>query len=154
MVRGESTPGTEAPRYDDSRDRNCHARSQMCASIERPVAPQPWRVGSCLNFRSVSWRSPMKRHWSVAAAVFQMAINKDGIVRGNYYNATTDATTPVKGSLDKKSQRVAWTIGDKKDTVYEVGLYNLTKDETTMLIHFGKDKTEQRTLFRIEQPKE
>ena len=32
-------------------------------------------------------------------------------------------TTPVAGSLDKKNQRVAWTIGDKKFPVYEAGLY-------------------------------
>jgi hypothetical protein len=83
--------------------------------------------------------------------IFQLALNKDGIVRGNYYNATTDVTTPVKGSLDKTSQRVAWTIGDKKDTVFEADLYNMTQNETTMLVHFGKDKTEQRSLFRIEQ---
>jgi hypothetical protein len=44
---------------------------------------------------------------------------------------------------------VAWTIGDQKDTVFEAGLYNLTQDQTTMLVHFGKDKTEQRSLFRV-----
>jgi hypothetical protein len=86
--------------------------------------------------------------------IFQLAFNKDGIIRGNYYNAVSDTTTPVKGSLDKKTQRVAWTIGDKKDTVFEAGLYNLTKPETTMVVHYGKDKTEQRSLFRIEQPTE
>src|SRR5262249_43405429 len=86
--------------------------------------------------------------------IFQLAINKDGVIRGNYYNATTDTVTPVKGSLDLKTQRAAWTVGDKKDTVFEAGLYNLTKEETTMLVHFGKDNTEQRTLVRIEQPKE
>jgi hypothetical protein len=86
--------------------------------------------------------------------MFQLAINKDGIVRGNYYNAVSDSATPVAGSLDKKTQRVAWTIGDKKFPVYEAGLFNLTKEETTMLAHMDKDKTEQYRLFRIEQPKE
>src|SRR5262249_45745006 len=42
--------------------------------------------------------------------IFQLAINKDGVVRGNYYNATTDTVTPVYGSLDKKTQRLAWSI--------------------------------------------
>ena len=37
--------------------------------------------------------------------IFQLAINADGIVRGNYYNAVTDVTTPVLGSLDKDTQR-------------------------------------------------
>jgi hypothetical protein len=86
--------------------------------------------------------------------IFQLAMNKDGVVRGNYYNAVSDATTPVTGALDKKSQRVAWTIGDKKTPVYEAGLYNLTQEQTTMLVHFDKDHTEQYRLFRVEQPKE
>jgi hypothetical protein len=86
--------------------------------------------------------------------MFQLALNKDGVVRGNYYNAVSDSVTPVAGALDKKTQRVAWTISDKKDVVYETGLYNLTQEQTTMLVHFGKDRTEQYKLFRIEQPKE
>jgi hypothetical protein len=81
--------------------------------------------------------------------IFQLAINKDGVIRGNYYNAASDTTTPVYGSLDKKSQRIAWTIGDKKEPVYETGLYNLTEKETTMLVHFSKDHTEQYNLFQV-----
>jgi hypothetical protein len=83
--------------------------------------------------------------------LFQLAINKDGVLRGNYYNAVTDAATPVSGSLDKQSQRVAWAIDGQKDTVYETGLYNLTQDESTMLVHFGKGRTEQYKLFKVEQ---
>jgi hypothetical protein len=86
--------------------------------------------------------------------IFQLALNKDGVLRGNYYNTASDSTQPVYGSLDKKGQRIAWTIGDKKDPVYETGLYNLTQDETTMLVHLGKDGTEQYKLFRVEQQEE
>jgi hypothetical protein len=86
--------------------------------------------------------------------IFQLALNKDGVVRGNYYNALTDSTQPVFGSLDKKSQRVAWSVGEKKDKVFEAGLYNLTLEQTTVLVHTGKDRTDQYRLFRIEQPQE
>ena len=34
--------------------------------------------------------------------------------------------------------------------VYEAGIANLTKPETTMLIHYGPEKTQQWTLIRIE----
>jgi hypothetical protein len=86
--------------------------------------------------------------------MFQLAISKDGVIRGNYYNAVSDSTTPVYGSLDKKTQRLAWTIGDKKTPVYETGLYNLTQEQTTMLAHFSADRTEQYNLFRVEQPQD
>lgn len=90
----------------------------------------------------------------VAQRVFQLAVNKAGLIRGNYYDAVADTTTPVYGSVDKKSQRAAWSIGEKKDIVFETGLTNLTKDESTVLIHYGKESTEQQMLIRIEEPKD
>jgi hypothetical protein len=86
--------------------------------------------------------------------IFQLAINKDGVIRGNYYNALTDAVEPVAGSVDRKTQRACWTVGGRKSPVYEAGIANLTKDETTMLLHYGKEKSLQMTLVRIEAPKE
>jgi hypothetical protein len=84
--------------------------------------------------------------------LFQLAINKAGIIRGNYYDGMMDQTTPVNGSLDKKTQRAAWMIGDKKDRVFECGLDNLTKDQTPVLVHFGKDHTQQWLLVRLQKP--
>ena len=89
-----------------------------------------------------------------ANQIFQLAVNKDGILRGNYYDALSDSTLPVLGAVDKKTQRAAWTVGDRKDTVYETGVGNLTNDETTVLVHFGKDRTQQWTLIRLQQPEE
>src|SRR5262249_46562645 len=86
--------------------------------------------------------------------LFQLAINKDGILRGNYYNTLTDSAEPIAGSVDRKTQRAAWTVGGRKSPVYEAGIANLTKDETTLLVHFGKEKSQQMTLVRIEAPKE
>jgi hypothetical protein len=84
--------------------------------------------------------------------IFQLGLGKDGLIRGNYYNALTDTTEPVFGSVDKKTQRAAWTVADRKSPVYEVGIANLTRDETTMLVHFGKDNRQQFMLVRIKQP--
>lgn len=90
----------------------------------------------------------------VAQRIFQLGVNKDGVIRGNYYDAVADSTTPVYGSVDKKTQRAAWSIGEKKDIVFETGLSNLTKDEATVLIHYGKERTEQQILVRIDEPKD
>jgi hypothetical protein len=86
--------------------------------------------------------------------IFQIAINKDGVLRGNYYSALTDTTVPIYGSVDKKTQRAAWIVGDKKETVYETGFGNLSQPETSVLVHFGKEKTQQWMLVRLEPPKE
>jgi len=81
--------------------------------------------------------------------LFQLAINKSGVIRGNYYNALSDTTLPVYGSVDQKTQRAAWTVGDRKGPIFEAGVANLTKSETTMLVH-SKGRTQQWTLIRIE----
>jgi hypothetical protein len=89
-----------------------------------------------------------------ANSIFQIAISKDGVIRGNYYNDLTDTTVPIYGSVDKKTQRAAWIIGEKKETVYETGVGNLAQPEAPMLVHFGKDRTQQWTLVRLEPPKD
>src|SRR5262249_45346663 len=86
--------------------------------------------------------------------LFQLAVNKAGTIRGNFYNALSDTTVPVYGAVDKKTKRAAWTVGDKKEPIYEAGFVNLTKPETTMMVHFGKNHSQQWTLIRVEQPAE
>lgn len=84
--------------------------------------------------------------------VLQLALNKQGVLRGNYTDTAKNQTKPVHGSADKQTQRVAFTIGDNKTTVVETGLYNLTKDEAPALMHFGADRTEQWLLVRQKNP--
>jgi hypothetical protein len=84
--------------------------------------------------------------------LFQLAVNKAGTIRGNFHNVLGDTTLPVYGSVDRNTQRAVWTVGDRKEPVYEAGFANLTKSETTMLVHFGKDRTQQWTLVRIDPP--
>jgi hypothetical protein len=84
--------------------------------------------------------------------IFQLAMNKQGIIRGNYYDAVTDSTAQVYGSVDASTGRAAWTVGERKTPVYEAGIANLTKNETTMMVHYGQDRSQQFTLIRIEEP--
>lgn len=84
-----------------------------------------------------------------ASEVFQLAVNKAGIIHGNYQNVLTSTVLPVRGAVAEKTQRAAWTVGDNKDVVYDTGIYNLTKDEAPVLIHFGKERTQQWMLVRL-----
>ncbi len=88
-------------------------------------------------------------------ALLQLAVDKDGVIAGTYYNTSTDISRPVKGKVDKKTQRAAWTFGDGKNTdiIMETGLFNLTQDQTEALVHFGNEKTDQWLLVRLDQPK-
>jgi len=82
----------------------------------------------------------------------QLAVDKEGLIRGNYTDAFSGQPVTIQGSVDKKSQRVAWTVGDNKTNVFEAGLYNLTRPETPVLVHFGSERTEQWLLVRLKQP--
>jgi hypothetical protein len=84
--------------------------------------------------------------------VFQLAINKQGIIRGNFQDSSDNKTELVEGSANLKTQRAAFAVADKPTTVIETGLYNLTKDEAPALIHFGSDHTEQWLLVRLKNP--
>ncbi|MFN0018569.1 MAG: protocadherin [Pirellulaceae bacterium] len=82
----------------------------------------------------------------------QLAVNKQGVIRGNYTDIVTNKTQVVKGSVDKETQRGAFTVGDNTTNILETGLYNLTKDEAPALLHFGRDRTEQWLLVRLQIP--
>lgn len=64
----------------------------------------------------------------------------------------TDQAIAVQGQVDKDTQRVAFRIGESEDIVVETGLFNLTQDETPVLVHFGSEKVENWLLVRLEQP--
>ena len=80
-----------------------------------------------------------------------LAIDKEGLLRGTYYDAVSDTTQNVAGKVDKKTQRAAWTIADKKTPVYEAGLSNLTQKQTTILMHLANGKVEQMLLVRVDE---
>ena len=86
-----------------------------------------------------------------ANLIVQLAVDKQGIIRGNYTAKLTNDTKPIQGSVDKKTQMAAFTIGDNKENVIETGIYNLTKAEAPILVHFGKAKTEQWLLVRLNE---
>jgi hypothetical protein len=85
--------------------------------------------------------------------IVQLAINKQGILRGNYTDEVTDHTLPIQGAVDEQTQRAAWTVGGNKQTVMEAGLNDLTEAEAPALIH-KNGKTDHWILVRLEPPKQ
>jgi hypothetical protein len=83
--------------------------------------------------------------------MMQLAVNKAGIIRGNYFNTGDNNSQLIEGSINKKTARAAWCVADKQDVIFDTGLYNLTQDESPVLVHYGKNKQEQWTLVRLKQ---
>ncbi len=84
--------------------------------------------------------------------IVQLAINKQGILRGNYIDELTESTLPIRGAVDKATKRAAWMVGGNQQTVMESGLSDLTDPETPALIH-KNGKTDHWILVRLDQPK-
>lgn len=91
---------------------------------------------------------------TASSMVMQLAVNKDGVIQGTYYNTENDVSKPVKGMVDKQSQRAIWTFADdnNKAVILETGIMNLTRDQTDVLVHFGKSRTEQWLMVRLKEP--
>ncbi|MFV2067749.1 MAG: hypothetical protein ACC645_12315, partial [Pirellulales bacterium] len=88
--------------------------------------------------------------------LLQLTVSKEGVISGTLFNETTGSTRPVEGQVDRETQRAAWTFADDKesDVVMETGIYNLTEDESTLLVHFGPTKTQSWVMVRLDEPKE
>jgi len=82
----------------------------------------------------------------------EIALDKQGTIRGNAILEATDTTLPIQGSVDKRTQRVCWTIGTKKTTVYDTGLLSLTQSQAPVLVHVGPKNTRQELLVRFKKP--
>ncbi len=83
---------------------------------------------------------------------FQISINRAGVVSGGYNSTISDDQRPIAGQIDKASQRVAWRIGENKETVFVTSLANLTQDVSPVAIHFGNKRTQTWLLVRMPEP--
>ena len=85
---------------------------------------------------------------------FELAINREGVIRGNYNNIKDQQVLGLSGGVDKKSQRAAWKIADDRFPIYEAGIANLTKDATPLYVHMEDGQSRQMTLIRLQAPAE
>ena len=82
----------------------------------------------------------------------QLAISKEGVIRGTFNNSATNQTQAIEGMVDKESQRAAWTVAGKSRPIMETGIANLTADTGPALVHFDDGSTQQCLLVRLEEP--
>src|SRR6185369_5982282 len=83
---------------------------------------------------------------------FQISVNRAGQISGAFDSTITADQRPIAGQVDKTSQRVAWRIGENKETIFVTSLANLTQDVSPLAIHFGKERTQTWLLVRMPEP--
>jgi hypothetical protein len=126
------------------------AESLAIANARQDAAKDPtYTDGKKVQWLPLGVFALMKSDKDKPEMLFQLALDKQGVIRGNYFSEVEDKTQPVFGSIDRKSQLAAWHVGDNDKVIVETGLYNLTKDETTALVHMGPDHEERYVLVRL-----
>jgi hypothetical protein len=123
--------------------------AMQAAGIAAAAPPQPSDAAANAEVMQLGVFAMVQGDETNATQFFNLAVDKQGVISGEFYNAATDETEKLTGTVEKQTQRACWTVGERKTTVYEAGIANLTKDETTMLVHYGKDRTQQWTLVKV-----
>ena len=80
-------------------------------------------------------------------AAIQLAATNDGLISGSFYNRETNQTFPIQGRVDPQTQRVAFYVIGAENTVFETGMYNLTQQQTPVMIHKNGGRTTQNALL-------
>lgn len=87
-----------------------------------------------------------------SSQVLQLAVNKSGVISGNLNDLTNDTSVPIHGSVDQATQRAAFVLDKKSGRIAETGIYNLTRDKATLLVHQGSEKPQHYSLTRLQSP--
>lgn len=83
-----------------------------------------------------------------AAALVHLAVSKDGIVRGTYYDLKTDKDQTVHGAVNKENHSVAFTLGKGK-TVYQTWLEDLIEEQSgPVTVKTGEGPSQTWTIAR------
>jgi hypothetical protein len=122
------------------------------SNIEQPPPPIPPAPGQQAEWLPLGVFALAQEEKGDPVMFFQLSVNRAGVVTGGYTSSISNDQRPVAGQVDKASQRVAWRIGDNKETIFVSSLANLTLDVSPVAIHFGKDRTQTWLLVRMPEP--
>jgi hypothetical protein len=86
--------------------------------------------------------------------MLQLAVNKQGVLSGTYYNKSNNGAHPLVGRVDDQTHKAAWYFADgtNDQIVFETSLDNLTEPQSTMMVHFTPGNVGVRQLVRLERP--
>jgi len=132
---------------------NYYYQAQSLATAPPPVSfknGQPTNTGPASSWKPLGVYA-LSQNGEPSTTLFQLAVNKDGTIRGNYYNSLTEDEKPIKGKVDKKTMRAAWMVEGNSTIIYEAGLSNLLHPQCTALVHKGKSNTEQWLMVKMDK---
>lgn len=68
--------------------------------------------------------------------LIQLAVNRQGDLRGTYYDILTDEAQDIRGNVDKSTQVVTFTIGNNSKVTFETQLNQLIEKAAQVNVRF------------------
>lgn len=85
-----------------------------------------------------------------ATVLVQLAVTREGEVRGNYYDVLTGQDHPVTGTVDKQTQQATFKTVPGGNVTFETTLANLTRAAGSVTLRLANGQTRQWTLARFD----
>ena len=77
-------------------------------------------------------------------------MDKQGNIRGSYYDMITNDTHNVIGVIDKNTQQVRWTIDTNRQLTFVATLDQLTQSQGVVNVKLPGGQVQQWQLVRME----
>ncbi len=84
-------------------------------------------------------------------AMLQLSVSPEGALKGSYYDLLTDSGHSLKGSVNKQTQLVGFSIGESKGAVWETSLNSLTASQAQVTVYFNTGRSQKWALVRMEK---
>ena len=82
--------------------------------------------------------------------MLELAVDKQGRVRGNYYDMVTNASHTVTGRIDQATQHVQWSLDTNKQLTFFAPLSQLTQPQGVVNVRFPGGQREEWQVTRLE----
>jgi hypothetical protein len=82
--------------------------------------------------------------------ILQLSIDKQGNIRGNYYDMITNGTNNVIGLIDKNTQQARWTLDTNRQLTFVATLDQLTQPQGVVNVKLPGGQVQQWQLVRME----
>ena len=143
-----NVPGSELPTGQNLSPEALAAESAAAKELAAKGTTEP---GQDEKFMPLGVFTLAPENQTEATAMLQLAVSKQGVLRGTYYDLLSDVDHPIRGSVDKKTQRVAWTFGPQGKVTFQTALGILTEPSGPVSVHYENGQTRQWVLARYEK---
>jgi hypothetical protein len=86
-----------------------------------------------------------------ASGLVQLAVDKQGELRGNYYDVLSGEDAAITGTIDKQTQQAAFKVGTSGNVQLEATLASLTQPQANVTVRFADGQTRDWTLARFDE---